>query len=86
MIKHEGADIIPNSLVQSCSDCSREKMEDGLPNIIGATHRAMYTKKFGKPGTPGYIEILDCASCPVTKHAYATGEMWEVLRAYDGED
>lgn len=60
---YESQEIIPNSYVSSCLECSWEKMPDGSPNILGALQRKMLTKVIENAG--GRIEWLECRECPV---------------------
>lgn len=56
-------DAIPNSYVNSCTQCNFETGPDGGPNILGALQRAMMTKSIDN--IHGHTEWLDCAHCPV---------------------
>lgn len=60
---YEPSDRIPNSYVQSCSECSMAKAPDGGPNINGMLQKAMCTTIIDN--IHGHMEILDCGKCPV---------------------
>lgn len=62
-IIQETQERIPNSYVQSCSECCFEKGPDGGPNVLGQLQRAMMTREIKNQfGTHTW---LDCAHCPV---------------------
>lgn len=59
----QSREIIPNSYVQSCSECCFEKGPDGGPNILGMLQKQMCTVVIDN--VHGHREFLDCSKCPV---------------------
>lgn len=56
-------DVVPNSYVQSCTECCFED-RPGKPNVRGKLQQQMMTRVAGI-GNNAY-EYLDCMHCPVT--------------------
>lgn len=54
---------VPNSYVQSCSECCRERGPDGKPNTAGFLQQQRFTTVI--ENTHGRLELLDCSQCPV---------------------
>ena len=61
---------VPNSYVDTCSQCSFATGADGGPNVLGMLQRAMMTKSIDNDG--GHLEWLDCQHCPVHLASYTT--------------
>lgn len=61
-IVDENNDVIPNCLVQSCTECCFED-RPGKPNIKGRLHKAWLKAKYGERSSY-------CNLCPVTIASY----------------
>lgn len=62
-VYQEPSEQIPNSYVQSCTECCMAKAPDGGPNVAGALQKAMCTTVIDN--VHGHLELLDCTKCPV---------------------
>lgn len=65
VIIREGRELIPDSLVQSCTECCRIQNPDGSPNLLGPLHRKQYTRTLADGSS-----FLDCSICPVCLTTY----------------
>lgn len=80
IIEEAGSDV-KNCLVRSCTECSRDVLEDGTVNIAGMTHRALMTKTI--TNIHGTTSWLDCSNCPV--FTGMTEQEWDnILAEIDG--
>lgn len=59
----QAGDLVPNSYVQSCTECCREKALDGGPNINGMLQKSMMRRTIDN--VHGHMEWTDCGRCPV---------------------
>ena len=66
VIQENDDERVPNSYVQSCSECCFERAPDGGPNVLGALQKQMMTRVIDN--VHGHFEYLDCAHCPVPLH------------------